>query len=192
MYFGKYLGRKLTFWNPHQIEIESRIAAGLRKFYSFKQELTSPCYSLNDRLRLFQGVVTPNHELDAMEKRLCGPKPNAADEKYAVSQDSALAKLSENAQLLQKEAGQFQLRESHATCMRVAQMFAGLDGWNVFKAHIGGKAKPQRWENHLAVVTGTTAAVETLAEEPDGFFLASLFAEVAVRHLVILFSIFIL
>ena len=55
----KYLGRKLTFANPHQVEIESRIAAGWRKFYALKQELTSSCYSLNDRLRLFQGVVTP-------------------------------------------------------------------------------------------------------------------------------------
>jgi len=55
----KYLGKKLTFAKPHQTEIENRIAAAWRKFYALKHELTSSCYSLSDRLRLFQGVITP-------------------------------------------------------------------------------------------------------------------------------------
>jgi len=55
----KYLGKKLTFADPHQAEIKNRIAAGWRKFFTLKQELTSSCYSLNDRLRLFQGTITP-------------------------------------------------------------------------------------------------------------------------------------
>ena len=54
----KYLGRVLTFRDPHRAEIEHRITAAWRKFHSLKQELTSPNYSLNDRLRLFHGTVS--------------------------------------------------------------------------------------------------------------------------------------
>ena len=55
----KYLGRKLCFSDPHRIEMESRISCAWKKFYTLKQELTGKHYSLNDRLRLFHGTVTP-------------------------------------------------------------------------------------------------------------------------------------
>ena len=55
----KYLGRKLSFGDPHRTEIESRISQAWRKFYTLKQELTGPRYNLTDRLRLFHGTVTP-------------------------------------------------------------------------------------------------------------------------------------
>ena len=55
----KYLGRKLNFSDPHRTEVESRIASAWKKFFVQKQELTSKTYSLNDRLRLFHGTVTP-------------------------------------------------------------------------------------------------------------------------------------
>ena len=55
----KYLGRKLSFSDPHRVELESRISCAWRKFYVLKHELTGKHYSLNDRLRLFHGTVTP-------------------------------------------------------------------------------------------------------------------------------------
>ena len=55
----KYLGRQLSFSEPHQTEIENRIALAWKKFYAQKQELTCRVYSINDRLRLFHGTVTP-------------------------------------------------------------------------------------------------------------------------------------
>ena len=55
----KYLGRKLTFHDSNRSEIENRIAIAWRKFHAQKQELTGKTYSLNDRLRLFNGTVTP-------------------------------------------------------------------------------------------------------------------------------------
>ena len=55
----KYLGRALSFCDPHRTELENRIAAAWKKFYKLKQELTGARYSLNDRLRLFHGTVTP-------------------------------------------------------------------------------------------------------------------------------------
>jgi hypothetical protein len=55
----KYLGRKLTFTDPHRMEVESRIASAWKKFHVQKQELLNRDYSLNDRLRLFHGTVTP-------------------------------------------------------------------------------------------------------------------------------------
>ena len=55
----KYLGRKLTFEQPHHTEIDSRIAAAWRKFHSLKSELTTRDHSLLGRLRLFHGTVTP-------------------------------------------------------------------------------------------------------------------------------------
>ena len=55
----KYLGRKFTFDQPHDAEVDSRIAAGWRKFHVWKQELTTRTYSLLGRLRLFNGTVTP-------------------------------------------------------------------------------------------------------------------------------------
>jgi len=55
----KYLGRKLSFHDPHRVEIESRISFAWKKFYTLKQELAGSRYSLTDRLRLFHGTVTP-------------------------------------------------------------------------------------------------------------------------------------
>ena len=55
----KYLGRKLSFSDPHRIELESRSSCAWKKFYALKHELTGKHYSLNDRLRLFHGTVTP-------------------------------------------------------------------------------------------------------------------------------------
>ena len=55
----KYLGRKLTFHQSAQTEVENRIASGWRKFFLLKRELTTRSYSLRDRLRLFEGSVTP-------------------------------------------------------------------------------------------------------------------------------------
>ena len=55
----KYLGRKLSFSDPHRTEIENRIANAWRKFFLLKQELTGSRYCLTDRLRLFHGTVTP-------------------------------------------------------------------------------------------------------------------------------------
>ena len=55
----KYLGRKLCFSDPHRTEMESRISCAWQKFYTLKQELTGKHYSLNDRVRLFHGTVTP-------------------------------------------------------------------------------------------------------------------------------------
>ena len=55
----KYLGRRFTFQDPTRNEIESRIAAGWRKFCMLKHELTTKAYAIKDRLRLFHGTVTP-------------------------------------------------------------------------------------------------------------------------------------
>ena len=55
----KYLGRKLSFYEPNRVEIENRMACAWRKFHALRQELTGKRYSLHDRLRLFNGVVTP-------------------------------------------------------------------------------------------------------------------------------------
>jgi len=55
----KYLGRKLCFSDSNRSEIEHRITAAWRKFHSLKQELTGRRYSLKDRIRLFNGAVTP-------------------------------------------------------------------------------------------------------------------------------------
>ena len=55
----KYLGRKICFENNHDVELQNRLRAAWAKFSTNKQELTSRHYSLNDRLRLFEAVVTP-------------------------------------------------------------------------------------------------------------------------------------
>jgi len=55
----KYLGRQLNFERPHEAEIENRLKAAWRKFHTFKEELTNKRYSLNQRLRLFEGIVSP-------------------------------------------------------------------------------------------------------------------------------------
>eukprot|EP00959_Pyramimonas_sp_CCMP1952_P110683 2315532-Pyramimonas_sp.AAC.1 len=53
-------GRKLCFREPNRMEIESRISGAWGKFHALKQELIGKRYSLKDRIRLFNGAVTPH------------------------------------------------------------------------------------------------------------------------------------
>ena len=55
----KYLGKQITFENGTQVELSNRIKAAWAKFMQYKQELTKKTYSLSDRLRLFESVVSP-------------------------------------------------------------------------------------------------------------------------------------
>ena len=55
----KYLGRQITFEDYHEVELRNRIRAGWAKFMQNKQELVNKKYSLNDRLRLFESVISP-------------------------------------------------------------------------------------------------------------------------------------
>eukprot|EP00973_Karenia_brevis_P093120 12415722-Karenia_brevis.AAC.1 len=55
----KYLGRLITFNEPQETEIDHRIRQAWAKFMKFKQELTNKYYSLKQRIRLFESVVTP-------------------------------------------------------------------------------------------------------------------------------------
>ena len=55
----KYLGQKISFSDPHKIELENRIAAAWRSFMSMKSEFTNKLYSIRSRLELFNVVVTP-------------------------------------------------------------------------------------------------------------------------------------
>ena len=55
----KYLGRQITFENATVVELSNRIKAAWAKFMQYKSELTTKSYSLSDRLRLFEAVVTP-------------------------------------------------------------------------------------------------------------------------------------
>jgi len=55
----KYLGRQITFENGTVVELSNRIKAAWAKFMQYKTELTKKHYSLSDRLRLFEAVVTP-------------------------------------------------------------------------------------------------------------------------------------
>jgi len=55
----KYLGRQLCFENSQDVEVHNRIRAGWAKFMAHKQELTSKHYSLHDRLKLLDVVVSP-------------------------------------------------------------------------------------------------------------------------------------
>ena len=55
----KYLGRQFTFDKQACVEIDARIKAAWKKFWSFKDEFRSRSYSLRDKFRLFNGTVTP-------------------------------------------------------------------------------------------------------------------------------------
>ena len=55
----KYLGRQITFGDYHELELSNRMRAGWAKFMQNKQELLNKHYSLNDRLRLFESVISP-------------------------------------------------------------------------------------------------------------------------------------
>ena len=54
----KYLGRLIGFDHPHNAEIDNRIRVAWKRFMANKQELTSKSYTLRNRLRLFDSVVT--------------------------------------------------------------------------------------------------------------------------------------
>ena len=54
----KYLGQLTPFKNAVQIELDTRIKCAGATFTSHRQELTSPTYSLRDRLKLFDATVT--------------------------------------------------------------------------------------------------------------------------------------
>jgi len=55
---AKWLGRKVRFYDPNEIELSNRIAAAWGAFTKFKTELTDRQYCINDRLKLFNAVVT--------------------------------------------------------------------------------------------------------------------------------------
>ena len=54
-----YLGRRLTFSDFHDTEIDHRITRGWAKFHKHKLELCGKHFPLKDRLRLFEAVITP-------------------------------------------------------------------------------------------------------------------------------------
>ena len=55
----KYLGRQITFEEPHTKELNNRVKCAWAKFMEHKEELTKKQYSLADRLRLFEAIVSP-------------------------------------------------------------------------------------------------------------------------------------
>jgi len=55
-----YLGRDLSLTSTVDTEIAHRMSRAWAKFSVYKQELTNKGYSLFDRLRLFNAVVTPS------------------------------------------------------------------------------------------------------------------------------------
>ena len=55
---AKWLGRKVRFHDPQELELSSRIASAWAAFTKHKEELTSRRFRLNDRLKLFQAVVS--------------------------------------------------------------------------------------------------------------------------------------
>ena len=55
----KYLGRQITFTDAQRAEMKNRLRGAWAKFMEHKDELTKKAYSLSDRLRLFDAVVTP-------------------------------------------------------------------------------------------------------------------------------------
>ena len=54
----KYLGRKVSCCDPHEVELSNRMAAAWATFSKHKEELTDRRYALKDRLRLFSATVT--------------------------------------------------------------------------------------------------------------------------------------
>ena len=55
----RYLGRKLSLGNMHEVELDNRLAAGWAAFHKHKAELCSKYCCVADRLTLFHAVVTP-------------------------------------------------------------------------------------------------------------------------------------
>ena len=76
----KYLGRKLCIEAPTSTELEHRLSASWASFMKLKTELCNRKYPLQQRLQLFDAVVTPRAFLAAatwtmterLEKRLLG------------------------------------------------------------------------------------------------------------------------
>ena len=54
----KYLGRLIGFDRPHEAEVDNRIRIAWKRFMAHKEELTCKSYTLRNRLRLFDSVVT--------------------------------------------------------------------------------------------------------------------------------------
>ena len=57
-----YLGRLLNIYDTaemHDVELNNRIAAGWRKFWAQRHELTSSSFSLKSRLKLFDSTISP-------------------------------------------------------------------------------------------------------------------------------------
>ena len=54
----KYLGRKLTFDDPHITEVDHRISIAWRKFNALRDELTNKRYPLRQRIHLFNATIT--------------------------------------------------------------------------------------------------------------------------------------
>ena len=55
-----YLGRALSFGDVEESEISNRINCGWAKFFKHRSELFRKRYPLQQRLRLFEAVVTPS------------------------------------------------------------------------------------------------------------------------------------
>ena len=54
----KYLGRKVCYNDPNEVEFSNRVAVAWGAFSKHKEELTDRRYWLKDRLKLFDAVVT--------------------------------------------------------------------------------------------------------------------------------------
>jgi len=55
----RYLGRKLSMGNYHEVEVRNRISAAWASFVYYKAELCCRSFGKKQRLRLFDTVVTP-------------------------------------------------------------------------------------------------------------------------------------
>ena len=55
----RYLGRKLSMGNYHEVEVRNRISAAWASFVYYKAELCCRSFGKQQRLRLFDTVVTP-------------------------------------------------------------------------------------------------------------------------------------
>ena len=54
----KWLGRKVRFHDPQELELSSRIASAWGAFSKHKEELTCRRFRIGDRLKLFEAVVS--------------------------------------------------------------------------------------------------------------------------------------
>ena len=56
----KYLGCMFSFSQTIETELDHRINLGWKKFFAFKKQLCHPHYTLHQRLRLFDAIITPS------------------------------------------------------------------------------------------------------------------------------------